>query len=373
MSRIEIPLLPRRAFLAAAAAGFASFSASFSASGQERKKTRRSDGGPVVDAHAHWYPEEWLKAAEAAGPASGLKVTQKAGVWSLNGEWTGVPAVTPEYIDLGVRLKKMDRQGVDVHALSLTTPMTHWASPELGSKLSRIFNDAVSQASSAHPARFVGMATLPMQAPQLALAELERSAKLPGIRGIYLPTTVKGKELDDASFLPIYAACERLGFPVFLHPVETIGKDRTGEFYLRNLLGNPYDTGVAAAHLIFGGVLDRFPSLEILLPHAGGTLPALVGRLDHGVEVRAELKHMKKPASAYLRRFTYDTIAHNDALLMNLIRQVGADRVVLGSDFPFDMGYERPVEVVERLKDLSAKDKDQILGKTAARLLRISA
>jgi aminocarboxymuconate-semialdehyde decarboxylase len=364
MSRIQ-----RRAFLAAAAAGCLSFPAF----GADARKTRRSDGGPVIDAHAHWYPEEWLKAAQAAGPASGLKVTRAGGVWSLTGEWTSVPAVTPDYIDLGLRLEKMDRQGVDMHALSLTTPMTHWAPPELGLKLSRIFNDAASQASSTHPTRFVAMAALPMQAPQLARAELERAAKLPGVRGIYLPTTVKGKELDDASFLPIYAACERLGFPVFLHPVETIGKDRTGEFYLRNLLGNPYDTGVAAAHLIFGGVLDRFPSLEILLPHAGGTLPGIVGRLDHGVEVRAELKHMKKPATAYLRRFTYDTITHNDALLMNLIRLVGADRVLLGSDYPFDMGYERPVEVVERLKDLSVKDKDQILGKTAARLLRIPA
>jgi aminocarboxymuconate-semialdehyde decarboxylase len=364
MSRIK-----RRAFLAAAAAGCMSFPVVGAGAG----KTRRSDGGPVIDAHAHWYPEEWLKAAQAAGPASGLKVTRAGGVWSLAGEWTSVPAVTPDYIDLGLRLKKMDRQGVDMHALSLTTPMTHWASPELGLKLSRLFNDAASQASSAYPTRFVGMAALPVQAPQLALTELERAAKLPGIRGIYLPTTVKGKELDDASFLPIYAACERLRFPVFLHPVETIGKDRTGEFYLRNLLGNPYDTGVAAAHLIFGGVLDRFPSLEVLLPHAGGTLPSIVGRLDHGVEVRAELKHMKKPATAYLGRFTYDTITHNDVLLMNLIRLVGADRVLLGSDYPFDMGYERPVDVVERLKDLPAKDKDQILGTTAARLLRIPA
>ena len=164
-------------------------------------------------------------------------------------------------------------------------------------KLSRIFNDAASQASVAYPNRFVGMATLPMQAPKLALDELERAARLPGIRGIYLPTTVKGKELDDASFLPIYAACERLGFPVFLHPVDTIGKDRTGEFYLRNLLGNPYDTGVAAAHLIFGGVLDKFPSLEILLPHAGGTLPGYRGQIRPwrrgatGAEAYEEARH----------------------------------------------------------------------------------
>jgi aminocarboxymuconate-semialdehyde decarboxylase len=325
----------------------------------------------VIDAHAHWYPEAWLKLVEAEGGASGVSATYTNGAWRLASDWVTAPSVTAEYFDLGERLRRMDQQGVDIHALSLTTPMVHWAPPDLGLRLSQTFNDAASKAYNDYPKRFVGMAILPMQAPDLALKELERAAALPGMRGVYLPTNVLGKDLDDPAFLPIYAACEKLGWPVFLHPVETIGRDRTGQFYLRNLLGNPYDTGVAAAHLIFGGVLDRFPTLEILLPHAGGTLPGLVGRLDRGVQMRPELKHMKNPASTYLRRFTYDTIAQNDAILLNLIRMVGADRVALGSDFPYDMGYEHPVEVVERLREVSAKDRDRILGGTAARLLRI--
>jgi len=142
--------------------------------------------------------------------------------------------------------------------------------------------------------------------------------------------------------------------------------------YLRNLLGNPYDTGIAAASLIFGEVMDRFPRLEVMLPHAGGAFPALVGRLDHGARVRAENKHLKELPSTYLRRFHYDTIGHNNALLANLIRQVGADRVVLGSDYTFDMGVEKPVEVVEKLSELSARDRNLILGENAARLLKIS-
>ena len=120
---------------------------------------------------------------------------------------------------------------------------------------------------------------------------------------------------------------------------------------------------------MFGGVLDAFPKLEVMLPHAGGTFPALIGRLDHGTRVRPELKHMKQPPSSYLRRFSYDTIGHNDEIMLNLVRMVGADRVVLGSDYCFDMGYERPVEVVEQLATFSEQDRDRILGRNAARLL----
>src|SRR5262249_19275751 len=128
-----------------------------------------------------------------------------------------------------------------------------------------------------------------------------------------------------------------------------------------------------AVSLIFGGVLDAFPKLEILLPHGGGAFPGLLGRIDRGVEVRPELKDMKQPASAYVKRFTYDTITHDTTALMNLIRIAGPNRVMLGSDYPFDMGYPRPVEVVERLPGLASKDRDQILGATAARLLQIRA
>jgi aminocarboxymuconate-semialdehyde decarboxylase len=334
-------------------------------------KSRRRDGGPVVDAHAHWYPEEWLKAVEADG-AGAVKVSRAGEGWSMSSP-TLTLSVTPDYVDIPKRLRNMDEQGVDVHALSLSVPMVHWASPELGLKLSRIYNDAASKACMDHPKRFVAMAALPMHAPELALPELERASALPGMRGLYMATNINGKELDDPGFFPIYSKCEKLGWPIFLHPVQTIGMDRTTRYYLRNLLGNPYDTGNAAARLIFGGVLDTFPALEIMLPHAGGAFPQLVGRMDHGAQVRPELKDMKKPPSAYLRRFTYDTITHNDAILVNLIRMVGADRVVLGSDYPFDMGYPHPVQVIERLAQVPAKDRDQILGGTAARLLKITS
>ena len=352
----------RRDFLASAAAFLAGDSA--------RGATRRQDGGPVIDAHAHWYPEPWLALVENQGAAAGVKITRVDEGWRIASERLTM-TFGQAYVNLAARLRTMDRVGVDVHALSLTVPMVHWAPPELGLKLARTFNDAASAAHREHPKRFVGMAALPMQDPQLALEELQRASELPGMRGAYLATNINGKELDEPDFFPVYAKCEKLGWPIFLHPVETIGQERNSKFYLRNLLGNPYDTGVAASHLIFGGVLDAFPKLEIMLPHAGGAFPGLIGRLDRGAGVRPELKHLKHPPTAYLRRFSYDTIAHNDTLLTNLIRMVGADRVLMGSDYPFDMGYETPVEIVERLPGLSAADRDRILGGTAAHLLRI--
>ena len=214
---------------------------------------------------------------------------------------------------------------------------------------------------------------LPMQDPVLALCELERAAKLPGMRGLYLATHVNGIELDEKSFWPVYAKAEELGWTVFLHPMDTIGPDRTKKYYLKNLLGNPYDTGVAAAHLVFGGVLDAFPKLEVNLPHAGGTFPWLIGRLDHGTKVRAELKHMQRPPRDYLRRFSYDTIGHDDRINLNLVRLVGADRVTLGSDYCFDMGLDDPVATVNRIATLSDSERAMILGGNSAKLLGLAA
>jgi aminocarboxymuconate-semialdehyde decarboxylase len=323
----------------------------------------------TIDIHAHWYPQEWIRLFEKDGPKEGAALGREGGRYQIRAG-AMVNAFDESFVSLDARLARMDEIKVQVHALSLTTPMVYWASPALGLALSQAFNDAASAAHAAHPERFLGLAMLPMHAPELALKELERAAKLPGMRGMYLATNVNGQELDDRRFWDVYAKAEELGWAIFLHPVDTIGKDRTTKYYLKNLLGNPYDTGVAAAHLIFGGVLDRFPKLEFNLPHAGGAFPGLIGRLDHGTKVRAELKHMKQPPSAYLRRFTYDTIGHDDRINMNLIRLVGADRVTLGSDYCFDMGLADPVAALKRL-DIKVKEKALIAGANAARLLHL--
>jgi aminocarboxymuconate-semialdehyde decarboxylase len=325
----------------------------------------------AVDTHAHWYPADWLALFARDGAAEGAHLEHTAKGYTIRTERI-VNAFDEQFVDLGLRLEAMDRQRVDIQALSLTAPMIYWASPGFGLALAQAYNDSVAAAHARHPNRLVGLAMLPMQAPDLALKELERAAKLPGMRGLYLATHVNDAELDERKFWNIYARAEELHWPIFLHPIDTIGRERTSRYYLRNLLGNPYDTGVAAASLVFGGVLDAFPKLEINLPHAGGTFPWLIGRLDRGTKVRPELRHMTALPSTYLRRFTYDTIGHNDQITYDLIRLVGADRVVLGSDYCFDMGLTDPVADVERLDALSAKERELIIGRTAMNLLRLA-
>jgi len=322
----------------------------------------------AIDTHAHWYPAEWLQLFEKDGAAEGASLQREGRRYTIRTQRI-VNGFDEEFVDLDLRLAGMGRQRVDMHALSLTAPMVYWASPAFGLALSQAYNDAASAAHRKHPDRFVGLAMLPMQDPALAVRELERAAKLPGLRGLYLATHVNETNLDDKRFWDVYAKAEELGWTIFLHPIDTIGRERTSRYYLRNLLGNPYDTGVAAASLVFGGVLDEFPRLEVNLPHAGGTFPWLIGRLDRGTRVRPELKHMKRLPSEYLRRFTYDVIAHNDTMNENLARLVGADRLVLGSDYCFDMGLEDPLGAVERIPGLSAEERDGIIGGTPAKLL----
>jgi len=337
------------------------------------RKPSPARGPRAIDIHAHYFPEVYLRAIETQGERFGITLDRSDALGPAIKVGTMLGGhLRREFYDLEARLKEMNRAGVDVHALSLTFPMVYWADAELGTRLARAVNDAMSDAHRAHPDRFVALATLPMQEPKRAVEELDRSARLPGVRGVYLGTNVNGRELDDPAFFPLWERIDDLELPVFLHPLNVIGAQRLGPYYLANLLGNPYDTGVAAARLIFGGVLDRFPKLSVCLPHAGGTLPYLIGRLDRGQKVRRELKHMKRKPSAYLRRFTYDTISHAPEPLRYLIDLVGADRVMIGSDYCFDLGYERPVQVVTSLPRLSRADQAKILGGNAAKLLEMS-
>lgn len=327
---------------------------------------------PTIDTHAHYFPQSYLDLIAKHGHRCGTTVTQdpQGRTFIQVGISLRTGPITPLFIDLDLRLKDMDRQGVKMHALSLTQPMVYWADDDLGTQLCIAFNDAISAAHKKHPDRLVGFACLPFQNPTLALEELDRAAKLPGVRGIYIATAVRDRELSDRSFFPVYARMEELGLPLFLHPM-MVNNERMKQFYLINLCGNPFETALAASHLIFGGVLDAFPKLEISLPHAGGALPILRGRLDRGFYTRNECKTIPRPPSEYLKRFTYDTIAYSDDVLQELVDLVGADRIMMGSDYCFDIAYEEPVKIVTGMKTLSEEQKQQILGGNAQRLLRI--
>jgi aminocarboxymuconate-semialdehyde decarboxylase len=325
----------------------------------------------TIDTHAHYFPQSYIDLIAKHGGRVGTTVVEANGATFIQvGLNLRTGPITSTFIDLDERLKLMDAQGVGMHALSLTQPMVYWADDDLGMQLCVAYNDAISAAHKAHPNRFIGFACLPMQNPKLALEELERAAKLPGIKGVYMATAVRDRELSDRSFFPVYERCEALGLPIFLHPM-MINNERMKQFYLVNICGNPFDTALAACHLIFGGVLDAFPKLEISLPHAGGALPILRGRMDRGFVIRAECRHLPRPPSEYLKRFTYDTISYNEEILEYLIKLVGVDRIMVGSDYCFDIAYEEPVKFVEGVKSLSGEQKRQILWSNAAKLLRL--
>ena len=328
---------------------------------------------PVIDVHAHWFPPEWIALLEDEGAANGAKMGKNKKGWTTI-TLPGVALVSnfqPDMIDLDVMMREMEAASVDVRVFSLTNPMVYWAPPEYGAKLSRAFNDACAAAHRKYPQRFLGTIMLPMQAPDLAVQELERAAKLPGMCAVYMAMHVNGENLDQKSYWPVYEKIEALGLPLCLHPVNPCCIERMRNFHLRNLIGNPHESAIAAASLIFGGVLDEFPKLDIVLPHAGGSFPWLIGRYDNGVATRHELDHMRAPASAYLRRFYYDTISHSPQIMRFLIDMVGIDRIVVGSDYNFDAGYPKPVEFVDRIPQLTQREREMILSENAAQVLRL--
>ena len=280
----------------------------------------RADGAAqtqrrVIDAHTHWYPAEWVELVQKEGEAAGARLGRtERGAITFSAAGIGA-AFSPNYIDLESRIKSMDETGIDTQVLSLMAPMVYWAPPAFGLRLSEVFNDACSAAHRKHPERFVGLAMLPMLEPELALKELERAGKLPGLRGVMMATAVMDKNLDEKAFFPIYAKCEELGWPIFTHPVAPLGGDRMSKYYLSNLLGNPVEIGIAGYSLILGGVLDAFPKLEVMLPRAGGNVPWGIMRLD---------RHRRADAAASAGEAPGDRLSQ--ALLLRLHHRKPGDR-----------------------------------------------
>jgi aminocarboxymuconate-semialdehyde decarboxylase len=363
--------------LAAAAVGALSGGGVSDALAESQAQGAESQGASAggvrtVDIHSHYFPEAYLNIFNEDGKRfnAEYRMTELGFFYKTpNSPNTAGPMAT-KFMDLKQRIADMDQQGVAVQAISLTAPMVYWGDAELDHKLASAWNDAASAAHQAYPTRLVGFCTLPMLYPDRAIEELNRASRLPGIRGVYVGTNINGKDLSEPLFEPIWTRIEELDLPVFLHPLQGVGGERLRKFYLQNLLGNPIDSAIAACHLIIGGVLDRHPKLRIGLPHGGGALLILIGRVDHGWEVRPEVKQLPKAPSKYLDRFFYDTIVHSKPIMEFVISTVGAERVMLGSDYCFDMGYERPVQFLEQV-NLSSAQRKMILGGTAAKLLKL--
>ena len=325
----------------------------------------------TIDTHTHILTQETAALLTKAAPKVPVTITpDDAESAALDvGGVVYRPFPTGGF-DIARRLKDMDVAGVDVHVLSVT-PQTYLYNQEaaLGAALAAIQNDQIAKHIAAHPTRFLGIATLPMQDPKRAADELTRAMTKLGLKGSMFASNIMGKNLDDPSFEPVWAAAQELNAFLFIHPNNVAGADRLKSYYLQNLIGNPLDTTIAAACLVFGGVLDRYPKLRICLAHGGGFTPYQAARWEHGWKVRPEpKKNVPTPPKNIARRFMYDTILHSDQTLEAMIGLVGADNVLLGSDYPYDMAMLDCVTHVRALK-ISDADKASILSTRAQALL----
>lgn len=326
----------------------------------------------VIDAHAHVIPPALVDAMRDGLAPDGIRLDEVDGrPWVVHRQGYRYPLLDG-FHDVAARLAIMDRHGIDAALLSVAPPLfLYWLDPASGTDAARVINDAIAGMVEKAPDRFTGLATLPMQDPSAAVAELRRCVRTQGFRGAQIGPHAEGVPLDDTRLRPVLAAAAELGVPLVIHPYYVGSSPGLDDFYLTNLQGNPWQTAVCASRLILSGTLDALPGLDLLLVHGGGHLPYQMGRLDHGHRVRPEAKTCLQPPSAYARRFHYDTLTHSPAAARWLIEQVGADRVVLGTDIPFDMGagsLESQLDGVE----LTEGDHDAIAHANVERLFGLT-
>ncbi|MBI2359326.1 MAG: amidohydrolase [Deltaproteobacteria bacterium] len=330
----------------------------------------------VIDIHAHYLPQPFIEAVKEASAHYGGNVTSDSeGRVVIHIQGMDMGPIGKENFDLRRRLTDMDRAGIDMQILSLTVPMVYWAKPELAVTLARLVNDEYARAAKDYPGRFGGFATLPLQDIDKGIEEMERAILDLGLQGVYIGSNINGKDFDHPELRPFFRRAVALNVPIFVHPAGVVGAERWGKHRLWNLLGNPFDTAIAMAKLILGGVLEELPDLTVCFAHGGGAFPYLKGRIDHGYKARRESTgEIPKLPSAYLEgNIYYDTILHDDAALAFLIASVGSDKVLLGSDYPYAMGDLDPVPAIKRLSSLSPSESEKILGGNAARLLNLDS
>ena len=327
-----------------------------------------------IDVHAHYVPAESLQMAIRIGARHGLTMAKDARGRAVVAR-DGRPFLTQpkdEFSDVGLRLSIMDRQGVDMQVLSpASSYFFYWMRPAAPLESARWLNDEMAGGAAGRPRRLLGLASVPMQDGTIAAAELERAMARLGLRGAEIASNINGRYLDDPGFDPFWEACEKLGALIFVHPNQVVGAERMKDYNLANLIGNPADTSLTFARLIFSGVLERFPKLKFLLAHAGGFLPYTWGRLERGYHIQdSGAAKISQPPSEYLKSLHFDTITHSRMALEYLIGNFGADHVLLGSDYPYDMGDPEPVGSL-RAARLGAEQLEQIACANACRLLGI--
>lgn len=329
----------------------------------------------MIDLHTHILPRDWPNLRERYG-YGGFVQLEHTGPGCARMAIDGKPFrnIEANCWDPATRIAECDRAGVDIQVISTVPVMfSYWAQPKDTFDLSRILNDHIAGVVRDHPKRFVGLGTIPMQEPELAARELGRCVNELQFAGVQIGTNINGKNLDDPGVIAVLAEAERLGAAIFVHPWDMLSKERMTKYWLPWLVGMPTETCLAICSMIFAGVFDRFPKLRVCFAHGGGSFPGTIGRIDHGFHARPDLCAIdtQKSPRENLGRFYLDSLVHDADALRALIKLVGAERIALGTDYPFPLGEAVPGELIRSLPELTSAARVRLLDGTAREFLKI--
>lgn len=326
-----------------------------------------------IDLHTHMLPENWPDLREKYGYGGFVSLEHHAPCRArmmIDGKF--FREIEDNCWSPQRRIKECDAFGVNVQVISTVPVMfSYFAKPADGHDLARMLNDHLAGVVAEHPKRFVALGTLPMQDTTLAVRVLERCVKELHMPGVQIGTNINGKNLDDPEIFSVFAAAQDLNAAVFVHPWEMLGKERMSKYWLGWLVGMPAETALAVCSVIFGGVLERLPRLRIGFAHGGGTFPGTIGRIEQGFLCRPDLVAVDNNVNprSYLGRMYFDSLVHDADALRYLIKLVGAERIALGSDYPFPLGEAQPGQLIESMHDLSVATRNRLLWGTALEFL----
>jgi aminocarboxymuconate-semialdehyde decarboxylase len=337
---------------------------------------RRDNGMRTIDVHCHAFvPKvEELVADHPDKQREMMAFAASQGAASLeHNRQVMLPQSMRRMLSPAVRLGDMDAMGVDLQVISPSPSQNYyWADPALAERVVRVQNEGIAELCATHPKRLLGFANASLQHPALAAQQLAYAVHELGFRGVQISSSVDGVELSHAKFSPFWAKAEALGCVVFIHPFGSTLGARLEPWYLSNSIGQPLETTLALTHLIHAGVLDRHPQLKLLGAHGGGYLPSYSGRADHAYRVRPEAANMVHKPGHYLKRIWFDTLVADPTVLHSLIVRYGAEKLVVGTDYPFDMGAYDIHALLDEIPGLSPAQRRLILGANAERLLGLA-